>query len=244
LIEVVVSGANGRLGKRIVEQLSASSDLKLAGALVRGVDPGMIRAGTVLIEVATKDAALDHAARAAEVGAPMIIASTGFDAKERSTLEAFAAKAPVLIAPNLSLGVAVLVDLAERAAKALPGYHLEIVELHHAKKRDAPSGTAWAIARAAAKGRGQDAERDAILARAGEIGPRGEAEIGIQSVRGGDIVGEHTLYLVGPTERLELSHKAATRDVFAAGAIAAARFLAAQKPGLYTMRDVLGLSNG
>lgn len=173
----------------------------------------------------------------------MLIATTGFDQAELKRLEQCQDRIPLLIAPNLSLGITVLLDLVARASRALDGYQLELVEMHHNKKRDAPSGTAWALARAAAIARGQDVEEDAILARAGDVGPRGEHEIGMQSLRGGDIVGEHTLYLIGDTERIELSHRAATRDAFAAGAIRAARFLGEEgrRPGHYTMRDVLGL---
>lgn len=264
MIEVVVSGAAGRLGRRLCAHVFGAPDLALAAALVRAggagegapvaslapelaeargettTDPGVISAGRVVLEVGPRPAALAHLEAAAAVGARVVLATTGFDAAERTRIEAAAARIPVLLAPNLSLGVAVLVDLARRAAAALPDYHLEILELHHAKKRDAPSGTAWALGRAVAEARGQDVERDAILARAGDVGPRGQAEIGLQSVRGGDIIGEHTVYLVGPTERLELTHRAGTRDLFAAGGVAAARFLGrpGRAPGLYAMSDV------
>lgn len=251
MTSLVISGAAGRLGARILAHAQGAEGIKVAGALLREgstrlsegapftADEAVIQAGRVLIECAPKAAALAHAARAAEVGAPILIATTGFTPAERALVEAHAAQVPVLIAPNLSLGVTVLLDLVARAAAALPGYDLEIVELHHSKKRDAPSGTAWALARAGAAARGLDADREAILARAGDIGPRGQDEIGIQAIRGGDIIGEHTVYLVGPTERLELTHRAQSRDVFAAGAIAAARFLASRGPGLYAMRDVV-----
>lgn len=269
LIRVLVSGAAGRLGRRILALVHRDPELELRGALVRrgsahdGRDlggevgePGLsvrassatdgIEAGVVLIEVAPKGPALEHARLAAERGAALVLASTGFDPKERAELETLAASTPLLLAPNLSLGVAVLTDLVRRASAALAAYDLELVELHHRRKRDAPSGTAWALARVAAEARSQDIDRTAILARAGEIGPRGTAEFGLQSVRGGDIIGEHTLYLVGETERLELTHRAQTRDVFAAGAVAAAKFMgtADRKPGLYSMRDVLGLDDG
>jgi 4-hydroxy-tetrahydrodipicolinate reductase len=245
VIEVVVSGAAGRLGSRICALVKEAQDLRLAGELeYDSLDPrAAITRGRVLVEAATKNAAFEHTAHAAEIGAPILICTTGFDAQERARLEAHAAKVPVLITANLSLGVAVLTDLVARASAALPGYELEILELHHNKKKDAPSGTAWALGRAAAAARGRDIERDAILARAGETGPRGKDEIGMQSIRGGDIIGEHTVYLVGPAERLELKHVAASRDTFAAGAVQAARFLGAsnRRPGLYTMRHVLGL---
>ena len=261
MIRTVVSGAAGRLGRRIVEHVLEADGVALAGALVRtgadvdgaAVGPGasvsftsdasVIAAGTVVVEVATRPAALAHAERAAEVKAPMVVATTGFTAAEHRALEGHARATPVLMAPNLSLGIAVLVDLVERASRALAAYDVEVLELHHNQKRDAPSGTAWALGATAAAARGQDIERDAICARAGDIGPRGRAEIGMMSIRGGDIIGEHTVFLAGPTERLELTHRAANRDAFAAGAIAAVRFLAAadRAPGLYTVRHVLGL---
>lgn len=268
MIELVVSGAAGRLGRRVVALARRAPDLRVVAGLGRSGSPlegrdlgvlagdpeplgvtlgsdgeGALVPGRVLVETAVRRAALEHARLAAERGLPALIATTGFDKAELRALEGHAAKVPVLIAPNLSLGITVLTDLVARAAGVLADHHLEIVELHHAKKRDAPSGTAWALARAAERARGRDIEADAILARGGEIGPRGEHEVGIQSVRGGDIVGEHTVYLISATERIELTHRASSRDAFAAGAVAAARFLGApgRAPGLYSMRDVLGL---
>ncbi|MCC7384010.1 MAG: 4-hydroxy-tetrahydrodipicolinate reductase [Deltaproteobacteria bacterium] len=265
MIEVVISGAGGRLGRRILAAAATDPALRVAGALVRAGSPldgrplgelssapiegratgdlAVIRPDTVLLIAAPRTAALEQAARAAELGAPALIATTGFEAKERAALEAHAARIPLIIAPNLSPGIAVLTELVRRASAALRDYDLELVEIHHNKKKDAPSGTAWALARAGAEARGQDIERDALLARGGETGVRGKAEIGIQALRGGDVIGEHTVYLFGPTERLELKHRAESRDVFAAGAIAAAKFLGAvgRRSGLYTMRDVLGL---
>lgn len=259
VIRVVVSGAGGRLGARILARLVEADGIEVAAALVRpgsrhehrslaeglrgtsGLD--VLSARPVLIEAALVPAALEHVARAAELGAPVCVATTGFDAAQLRSLEAHAARIPVLLAPNLSLGVNVLLELVSRAAGALEGYHLEVLEMHHARKRDAPSGTAWALARAAEDARGRDLDRDAIVARAGETGPRGEHEVGLQTLRGGDVIGEHTVFLVGEAERIELTHRAATRDAFATGAVAAARFLAAAErtPGLYSMRDVLGL---
>ena len=261
MIRTVVSGAAGRLGQRIVEHVLDAEGLTLAAALVRSgasvdghpVRPGAdiaftgdvsaIASGTVVVEVATRAAALEHVARAAEVKAPIVVATTGFSSDELRSLEAHASKTAVLMAPNLSMGIAVLVDLVQRASRALADYDVEVLELHHNRKRDAPSGTAWALGAAAAGARDQDIERDAICARAGDIGPRGRTEIGMMSIRGGDIIGEHTVYLAGLTERLELTHRAANRDAFAAGAITAVRFLAEpdRVPGLYTVRHVLGL---
>lgn len=267
MARVVVSGAGGRLGKRILAAIAADSTLELAGALVREGssadgrplseltgDPavtgrasadaaGLIGPQTVLIETAPRSTAIAHAELAAARGAPLLVATTGFEPAERRQIELLAVKIPVLIAPNLSPGIAVLTELVRQASRALAEYDLEVLELHHGKKRDAPSGTAWALAREAAAARGQDVERDAILARAGDVGARGQQEIGMQSLRGGDVIGEHTVYLFGATERLELTHRAQSRDVFAAGAARAARFLGApdRAPGLYAMKDVFGL---
>lgn len=254
-VRVVVSGARGRLGARIWDHLGAAEGIERVAGLVRS-DPApeaapplfdapsrALMPGTVLVEAALVPAALDHLARAAEAGIPVCVATTGFDAAQRRQIEGTAQAVPVLLAPNLSLGVTLLLELVGSAARALPNYHLEVLEMHHARKRDAPSGTAWALARVAEAARGRDVERDAILARAGETGPRGEHEVGIQTLRGGEVIGEHTVFLVGPTERIELTHRAGTRDAFAAGAVEAVRFLGApgRHPGLYTMKDVLGL---
>lgn len=266
-VSVVVSGAGGRLGRRILAQCVQADDVLVRGAVVRegsnvdGRDASILcpeltetglrttgrvvlEPGAVLIETAPKAAALRHAERAAAARMPILMATTGFGTEEIDQLRALAESVPVLVAPNLSLGVTVLTDLVKRASAALRAYDLEIVELHHRRKKDAPSGTAWALARAAAEARGRDAERDARMARSGEVGPRGDAEIGMFAVRGGDIIGEHTVYLVGETERVELTHRAGNRDAFAHGAVQAARCLATRDPGWFTMREVVGLSDG
>ncbi|MBI4818574.1 MAG: 4-hydroxy-tetrahydrodipicolinate reductase [Deltaproteobacteria bacterium] len=252
-LEVVVAGAAGRLGSRIVARLSKEADCRPI-ALVRSSSQTVAHAaqvsidassvivrGRVLVLAVPRDSVVSLLEGAVAEGVPTLIATTGLTSTESKSIEAAARSIPVLVAPNLSLGVAVLLELVERAAAALEGYDLEILELHHNKKRDAPSGTAWALARAAAKARGGDADRDAILARSGEIGPRGADEIGMSSIRGGDIVGEHTVFLIGPSERLELTHRASSRDVFADGAVRVVRFLAdASRPaGRYGMSDVL-----
>ena len=203
-----------------------------------------LAAGTVLVETALVPAALEHARWSAASGTSVCFASTGLNQRQHAELEGLSARVPVVLAPNLSQGVTVLLELVRAAARALPGYDLEIVEMHHRRKRDAPSGTAWALAREAAGARGRDIERDAILARAGETGPRGVDEIGLQTLRGGEVLGEHTVFLLGDTERLELTHRAGSRDAFALGALSAIRFLARQRaPGLYGMRDVVGLGD-
>jgi 4-hydroxy-tetrahydrodipicolinate reductase len=267
MIQVVVAGAAGRLGRKIVEKVLGSNDLELAGGLVRpgskadGQDLGAlvglppigkaatsdetraITKGSVVVIVAPRQAALTIVERGSEQACPLLVATTGFSETEQKRIDAAGGKVPLLVAPNLSLGIAVLTDLVRRASESLPGYDLEVLEIHHRKKRDAPSGTAWSLARAADEARGRAVEDDAILARAGETGPRGRHELGIQALRGGDVIGEHTVYVIGASERLELTHRAQSRDVFAEGALTAARFLGAKdRPaGCYSMADVLGL---
>ncbi len=268
-VEVVVSGAAGRLGRRILAAVASTPGLAvvagieregapaqglaalagLSGAELPGETSGELarvaRRGRVLIETGPRPVALAHARLAREQGMPVLVCTTGFEPAERAELAAIAQQVPLIVAPNLSMGVAVLSDLVRRASAALPGYALEILEIHHDKKRDAPSGTAWALGRAAAGARDQDIERDAIVARSGDVGPRGAHEIGLQSLRGGDVIGEHTVYLFGPSERIELTHRASSRDVFAHGAARAAAYLGAagRGAGLYTMADVLGLAS-
>lgn len=267
--KVVVSGAAGRLGGRIVQLAARSPKIDLVGLVVRegseaegqtlaALHPGAAHTpagrlqatsalsppeGAVLIETAPPPGALAHLEQARDLNLPVVLATTGFRAADTGTLDRVADAVPLLVAPNLSLGVNVLLDLVARASKALAAYDLEVLELHHRRKRDAPSGTAWALARAAADARGMDdLDRAAIFARAGDVGPRSDAEIGMFAIRGGDIVGEHTVYFVGEHERVEITHRAATRDAFAEGALAAATFLSTQTPGRYRMTDVLGLA--
>lgn len=265
-VSVVISGAEGRLGRRILAHSVEASDLAVRGVVVRpgsaidGRDASILcsalaetgvrcsgalvrEPGAVLIETAPKQAALRHADQAAIARMPVLMATTGWTAAELDELRALSEAVPVLVAPNLSLGITVLTDLVERASAALRHYDLELVELHHRRKRDAPSGTAWALARAAEEARGRDVERDAILARSGEVGPRSDTEVGLFAVRGGDVVGEHTVYMIGETERVELTHRASSRDAFAHGAVQAARFLSLQERGWFSMREVVGLSD-
>lgn len=257
VIDVVVSGAAGRLGSQIAAAVEAAEGMRLVAALVRqGLatavvatqvdDPtAAIVVGRVLMETAPHDSAVGHVELAAAAGVPAVVATTGFDRSEQARLQAAASAIPLVLAPNLSRGVTMLLDLVARAAAALPDCDVEIVEIHHNQKKDAPSGTAWALGEAAASARGQDIDRDAILARAGDVGKRGKAEIGIQTLRGGQVIGEHTVMLVGANERLELIHRAQSREVFAEGAVHALRFAGAagRAPGLYSMRDVLALGS-
>jgi 4-hydroxy-tetrahydrodipicolinate reductase len=267
MIRVVVTGACGRMGGHIIRAVSAEDGLVLAGATERpgiaapGLDAaaaaGLKPAGVtvtpdlaaalapgadVLIDFTSFEASAAHAETCAERGVALIIGSTGFTAPARARVEAAARKVPIVLSPNMSVGVNVLFALVGEAARILgDAYDVEIVEMHHNKKKDAPSGTAMRLAEVAAAALRRDASKDLTFARHGMIGERPRREIGVQALRGGDVVGEHTVYFAGEGERLELTHRATSRDQFARGAVRAARWVVGRPPGLYDMADVLGL---
>lgn len=259
MIRIAVVGAAGRMGRRIIALCHDEPDARVTGAIVR---PGssvedrpvpdtesLTYTSDIAAGLAEADVVLDFSAPAAgdrlvatcaARGIPLLVGTTGLAADIRQRLEQAAADTAVLIAPNTSYGVNLLLDLVRRTAAALgEDYDIEIVEAHHRRKADAPSGTAWRLGEEAATARGQDLEADARHGRQGQTGPRPGGEIGFSVIRGGDIAGEHTVYFCGPGERIELTHRASSRDTFAAGAINAVRWLAEQPAGLYTMEDVL-----
>lgn len=266
MLNVAMLGASGRMGRTIVPLLVESADLRLSGALSApddvaiGQDAGVV-AGTVPVAVAVTgdmaraldgaQVAIDFTLPAAtlasarscrERGIPMVIGTTGHDELARAELEKIAGTIPIVMAPNMSLGVNLLFKLAELAARALDeGYDAEIFEAHHRNKVDAPSGTALGLGRAVAQGRATTLEKAAVYARQGTTGPRAAGTIGFSVLRGGDIVGEHRVIFAGPGEQVELSHHAQDRSGFARGALAAARWVVGRPPGLYSMLDVLGL---
>jgi 4-hydroxy-tetrahydrodipicolinate reductase len=255
---VVVCGALGRMGRRILALCHADPELRLAGATVR---PGSPQAGSqvhgvtlredlpaaatgadVIIDFTTPVHAIGAARLAADAGVALVVGTTGLGADAHAALEAAAQRVPVVWAPNMSVGVNLLAALVDRASRALgAGWDAEIVELHHRHKRDAPSGTALALAEAAARARGLDPHAARRSVRDGDVGARPDGEIGVMALRGGDVVGEHTVFFLGGGERLELTHRATDRDVFARGALRAARWAVGRPPGLYGMREVLGL---
>jgi len=263
---IVVAGAAGRMGREVLRAVVAHPGAGLSGGFERpdhpelGQDLGLL-AGTgdlglelkgglaeaggqaqVLIDFTTPEGSLANVRQAGRMGLAAVVGVTGLSQDQTAELARLAETGPVLFAPNMSVGVNLLLNLVREAARSLgPDYDLEIVEAHHKHKVDAPSGTALALARAAAQGRGVDLERAKVCAREGMVGARKENQIGIQAVRGGDIVGEHTVYLAGPGERLELIHRCHSRSSFAQGAVRAALWLAGREPGLYDMQDVLGL---
>jgi 4-hydroxy-tetrahydrodipicolinate reductase len=247
------------MGERVRAALAEEPALALAAGLEAPGHPGLgtdLGAGVrvaddpkaalaeaeLAIVFATPDASLEALRVAADQGARCVVGTTGFDAQQRAEIERMARRIAIVLAPNFSVAVNVLGHLTRLASKLLgPGYDAELFELHHAEKRDAPSGTALWLAEAVAEGRGERAEGRLALAREGEVGARPPGEIGIQTLRGGDNPGEHTVMFVGPGERLELVHRSGTRDHFARGAVRAAVWVADREPGLYSMADVLGL---
>ena len=190
----------------------------------------------VLIEFTTPEATVDHLS----YRKPVVIGTTGLDEEQRAKIEEAAENAPIMLAPNMSVGVNLLREVVRELSAKLSDYDVELVEAHHRNKKDAPSGTALLLARAAAEGRGQDLEEVAVYGREG-VAPRQEGEIGIHALRGGAVVGEHRLIFYSEGEEVEVIHRALSRRTFADGAMRAAKFAATAKPGLYTMRDLLEL---
>jgi 4-hydroxy-tetrahydrodipicolinate reductase len=256
MTKVCVVGALGRMGERVRAALGDEAGLELASALEAPGHPGVgtdaggvavvddakaaLGAADVAIVFATPGPSLEVLRIAAEAGVRCVVGTTGFTPDQRTELETLAQRVAIVLAPNFSVAVNVLGELVRRAAELLgDGFDAELVEIHHAAKRDAPSGTALWLADAVAEGRSAEPAR--VLAREGDTGPREPGTIGIQTLRGGDNPGEHTVLFVGGGERLELTHRSATRDHFARGAVRAAAWVSEREPGLYTMSDVLGL---
>lgn len=255
---ILICGALGRMGTRIMQLAVADKDVSLAGGIGRkgfpaaDVPPAFagkisddivkaIAAADVVIDFTSPQATLEHLAVCEKNRKAIVIGTTGFDAAGREKINAAAAVIPIVSSPNMSIGVNLLFRLAAEAARAVPGYDIEIVELHHNQKKDAPSGTAVKLSEVVAEALHRDMKDVGVYGRHGVPGARTREEIGVHAVRAGDIVGEHTVYFAGPGERIELTHRAHSRDTLATGALAAAKWLAAQKPGLYDMQDVLGL---
>ena len=258
MIRAVVAGAAGRMGSRILAALREERDFAIAGAFERagadqvgqevsgvriaaGIEPALEKGADVVIDFTAPTASLQHAAVCAGRGIALVVGTTGFTEEQKKTLRGSSSRIPVLLAPNMSAGVNVLFRLVADAARALgESYEIEIVETHHRMKRDAPSGTALRLAEVAADALGWR-DRPFVYERHGEVGARKGATIGLSAVRGGDVVGDHTVHFLADGERLELTHRATSRDNFARGAVRAARWVAGRKPGFYDMQDVLGL---
>mgnify|MGYP000909588711 CR=1 FL=1 len=265
MIKVVIAGASGRMGRALLEALAGAADLRLHAALDRPGAPGLGRdageligghfgvplgadvaaalAGAdVLIDFTRPEATLGHLAICREKGVGAVIGTTGFDAAGKAAIADAAREVPVVFAPNMSVGVNLALKLLDMAARVLDtGFDIEIIEAHHRHKVDAPSGTALALGEAVAKALGRDLKTCAVYGREGVTGERDPSTIGFATVRGGDIVGDHTVLFAGTGERLEITHKASSRMTFALGALRAARHLAGHGKGLFDMQDVLGL---
>ncbi len=263
-IKVTITGAAGRMGKRLVSLVNESSRLQLAGATEAeghpslGKDAGdvagcgplgvsladdlaqVLPLSDVIIDFTAPAATLHHVAQAVQHKRATVIGTTGLSPDEMSRLRQHAESIPCVQAPNMSVGITVLLQMIGEVAQALgEDYDLEIIDTHHNKKKDAPSGTALKLAEVLAAAKGWDLQKAGIYARHGLVGERTKNEIGIQSVRAGDIVGDHTVLYAGPGERIEITHRAHNRDPFAHGALRAAEWVVHQPPGLYGMADVL-----
>jgi 4-hydroxy-tetrahydrodipicolinate reductase len=267
-MRLIVAGAGGRMGRTLVKAIADSKDFTLAGALedarspLIGWDAGQLAGigenGTKLtgdaakligeadgiIDFTAPEATLVLAALAARTGKVHIIGTTGLSAGDDGKIKDAAKSAVIVQSGNMSLGVNLLAALTKRVAKTLDAaFDIEILEMHHNQKIDAPSGTALMLGRAAAEGRGIDLDKSAVRSRDGHTGARRSGDIGFATLRGGNVVGEHTVMFVGPAERIELVLKAQDRMLFASGALHAALWAQRQKPGLYSMMDVLGLKD-
>ena len=263
---LIVCGVGGRMGGAVVRGIKETPGVDIAAAIDKpgsariGKDAGEISAAgpllvqvtgdilphlkpnSVIIDFTNAEASLGYLRAAAGKKVPIVIGTTGFTTEQLEEIQELSGQTAIIVAANTSLGVNLLVNLVGEVAKKLgDDYDVEIIEAHHRFKKDAPSGTALAMARAIANGLKRNLDEVAINGRKGNVGERAKKEIALLSVRAGDIVGEHTIIFGGIGERLEFIHRAHSRDTFARGAIRAAQWLATQKPGLYGMRDVLGL---
>ena len=259
MIKIAVAGAAGKMGNRIAALAGEFEGLKLAGAFERTGHPGLgkpveggvkltdgigsiIDAVDLVIDFTTIESTKENLMAAASKGKAMVIGTTGFSADDLREMEPLMKKIPCVMASNMSLGVNLLLKVLQDIARALgDDYDIEIVEAHHRLKKDAPSGTALKMAQVIAAAVDRNLDEVGVYARHGLIGARTKKEIGIQTVRAGDIVGEHTVYFGGLGERIEITHKASSRDTFARGALKAALWLSGKPAGLYDMQDVLGL---
>ncbi len=265
VIKVAVVGVCGRMGMSVASLAGADEDIELVGAtevpghvsigrdlgdLIEGAGPGVsvsdsievaARAADVIIDFTVPEATLAHAEYSVRNEKSMVIGTTGFTSEQRGKLLRLLERIPCVFSPNMSVGVNVLFEISRQVASHLgESYDAEIFETHHRAKADSPSGTAIALAEAVAAGLGSELKDVARYERHGRIGARKRGEIGVQTLRGGDVVGDHTVMFLGDGERVELTHKATSRDNFSSGALRAAKWIPGKSPGVYAMRDVLG----
>jgi 4-hydroxy-tetrahydrodipicolinate reductase len=263
--QVAVAGASGRMGHMLIEAIRAAEDCRLAGALDMASSPAIgndaaaflghasgvpvtadlatgLQHAQVLIDFTRPEGTLAHVRACRERGVKMVIGTTGFSEAQKAEIADAARDIAIMMAPNMSVGVNVTMKLIEMAARALStGYDIEIIEAHHRHKVDAPSGTALKMGEVIATALGRDLKDCAVYAREGVTGERDPSTIGFSTIRGGDIVGDHTVLFAGTGERIEITHKSSSRSTYAQGSLRAVRFLAGQSSGLFDMFDVLGL---
>lgn len=256
-MKIAICGAAGRMGQAILALAKPDENVQIIGAF-EYEGSSAIGSGTppveavsclekhlsetdVLVDFTNPDSALKNLESARKYKIPIVIGTTGFIDEQKDIIAQAAKEIPVVMSPNMSVGVNILFKLVSSVAKRIPDYDIEILELHHNKKKDSPSGTAAKLAELVAAAEGRNINDVAVYGRKAIMTERKKDEIGIMSIRAGDIVGEHTVYFAGPGERIELTHRAHSRDTLAAGAIRAAKWLADKGPGLYDMLDVLGI---
>ena len=265
MLKVVIAGCSGRMGHALLEGVFADAELALHGALDRADSPQIgrdageqfgkksgvlishdvdaaLKGADVLVDFTRPEPSLVYLAACQKAGVNMVIGTTGFTSEQKDIIAKVAKDISVVFAPNMSVGVTLLINLVQAAAKVLSeGYDIEVIEAHHRHKVDAPSGTALRLGEAAASALGRNLEECAIYGREGVTGERDPSTIGFATVRGGDVVGDHTVLFAGTGERVELTHKASSRATFALGALRAGKFMQDKKSGLFDMQDVLGL---
>lgn len=255
MVKVGVFGANGRVGKLLLDDLKSTQNISLSTVYVRNsldfsIDPSVLvttdiksflHACDIVIDFSLPEATEVMLEAALEIPKPLVIGTTGLNAHQLNLLKQASENMPILYATNMSLGVALLNKLVYQAAAALKGFDIEIVEMHHRHKKDAPSGTALTLGESAAAGRGLSLEKVRISGRDGNIGERSEDEIAVMALRGGDIVGRHTVGFYNYGEFIELNHTATSRNTFSKGAIRAASWLVDKEAGLYSIGDCLGI---
>jgi len=265
-LRLAIAGASGRMGRMLIEAAAGVDDMLVAGALDIAASPAIGQSATaflgradgpvitadlrsglaptqVLIDFTRPEGTLAHLAMCRELGVKVVIGTTGFSDAQKAQIAEHARHIAIMMAPNMSVGVNVMLKLLDMAARALnTGFDIEVIEAHHRHKVDAPSGTALALGETLAAALGRDLKDCAVYAREGITGERDPSSIGFATIRGGDIVGDHTVLFAGTGERIEITHKASSRATFAQGALRAARFLATQPSGLFGMNEVLGLA--
>ncbi len=264
-MKIVIAGSSGRMGRMLIEAVLACGDLQLHGALDVAGSPalgqdagaflgrntgvaisadldGTLTGADVLIDFTRPEGTLAHLAACARLGVNAVVGTTGFSEAQKAEIGILAQTVAIVMAPNMSVGVNVVLRLLDVAARALSeGYDIEVIEAHHRHKVDAPSGTALKMGEVLAQALGRDLKTCGVFAREGVTGERDPSTIGFSTIRGGDIVGDHTVLFAGTGERIEISHRSSSRAGYAQGSLRAARFLATHRTGLFGMNDVLGM---